>query len=173
MPWSSTLIPRMPGKNRRCAGLCQDCKRFPSGRGNEDAALLGCSEINGAAGVYCNACGAARPCLFKRKQGSAFGFKFVDETGASVGKENIAERAYSGAIAQRAHRAYPELCPCLPRSQEIQTVAAAAVSMRGIGAISAGGQVKKLPRSARLAGSFHRYGSEFVFGIRETCVQSW
>jgi hypothetical protein len=57
-----------------------------------DAASLRIRNINGASGIHRNSRCVAHTRVFKGLQWSAARFKFVDKTGAGVGKENVPKR---------------------------------------------------------------------------------
>jgi hypothetical protein len=62
------------------------------GKKDMDVASLSVSDINGAAGVYRDPRRLAHACVLEGLQGCAARFKFVDEAGSGVSKENVAQR---------------------------------------------------------------------------------
>src|SRR5271169_4287752 len=78
------------------------------GKKDVDTASLRVRDINGAAGVHSDPRRAVQTRVFKGLQRSAARFKFVDEAGDRVGKENVAQRIsregdrrveFAGAVA--------------------------------------------------------------------------
>src|SRR5579872_1504683 len=67
-------------------------KKGSVGEKNVDRALLSIVDINRSAGVHRDAGGVAQARVFKGKERSALGLKFVNKSGGWVGKEKIAQR---------------------------------------------------------------------------------